>query len=384
MSKKTLPIPVIAFLLSAILLFPTDGEAAHAAVEPGRGASAPIFTDVREDHWGLSYIAYAAEVGIVNGYPMEDGSVQFRPDNSVSKEESMQMIYKALTNSGIGPSFSPDLPAKYETGLTEAGIAAWAWECVSYGLENGILEEAELAGFRSGNGNPAPAAREEVARWTGKAIGMRLMPATALDYGDADQIASENLIYIDLLNRTEIMIGDSTGRFNPKSPIRRVEFAVICNRVFALAEAEFDINRENRSLQGTITGINSVGSKIYLTSSDGALKVIDAEEKIQIVINGKLAYNKFNSIPTGRKAVIAWGPFGQLHIALEVVSGEAVIEQLTSVGDDCYEVELRLQNGDRVYYYIDGETSVIDEPMEGQDVIFIADGVKIIEIANKH
>jgi hypothetical protein len=43
-----------------------------------------------------------------------------------------------------------------------------------------------------------------------------------------------------------------------------------------------------------------------------------------------------------------------------------------------------LKDGKSVYYYIDGETSVIDEPMEGQDVIFIVDGVKIIEIANKN
>ena len=372
--NRTISIILLTFLLIAAFLVPAAGVTVHAAI--------PNFTDVSQDHWGRSYVSFSAELGIVNGYPMEDGSFQFRPDNSVSKEESMQMLYKAVTNSGIGPAFTEELLQKYETELSNAGIASWAWECVSYGLENGILEAAELTGFRTAGGDSVSAAREEVARWTGKAIGKRLMPATALDYTDADQILDENRVYVDLLNRTKIMIGDSTGKFNPKSPIRRVEFAVICNRVYALAEADFDIDSESDSMQGTITGINSMEGKIYLTSDTGALKVIHPEDKIQIVINGKLAYNNFSSIPTGKKTILAWGPFGQLHVTTEVVAGEATISRLTPVSDDCIEAELLINKGERVYYYIDGDTSIIDNPTEGEVVIFIADGIKIVEIKN--
>ncbi len=377
MIKRNLIIAFSVLFLVTALWFPSAEETAY-------GASPPVFTDVPQDYWGRSYISFSAEVGIVNGYLQENGSYLFRPDNPVSKEESMQMIYKAVVNSGIGPAFSEELPAKYENLLTEAGIAAWAWECVSYGLENDILEVGELAGFRTGSRDPAPAAREEVARWTAKAVDRELMPAIALDYTDADQIAEENLPYVDLLNRTSIMIGDSTGKFNPKASIRRVEFAVICNKVYALAEAGFDIAAENRSLRGTITSVNGVAGRIYVTTDEGASKVIHLKDKIEIVINGKLAYNGFSSIPTGRKVVLAWGPFGQIHIASEVVVGEAVINRLTSVSRDCMEMELRLNNGELVYYFIDGETSVIDKPMEGQNVIFIADGVKIIEIAENN
>ncbi len=371
--NRTISIILLTFLWIAAFLVPVAGEPVHAAI--------PNFTDVSQDHWGRSYVSFAAELGIVNGYPMENGSFQFRPDNSVSKEESMQMLYKAVTNSGIGPAFGEELLQKYEKELSDAGIAAWAWECVSYGLENGILEASELASFRTAVGDSVPAAREEVARWTGKAVDKKLMPATALDYADADQIADENRVYVDLLNRTKIMIGDSTGKFNPKSAIRRVEFAVICNRVYALAEADFDIDSESYSVQGTITGINSADRKIYFTDHTGALKVIHLEDEIQIVINGKLAYNNFNSIPTGKKTVVAWGPFGQLHVATEVVVGEAAISRLTPVSDDCIEAGLLVNRGDRVYYYIDGETSIIDNPTEGEVVIFIADGIKIVEIA---
>lgn len=375
MMNRTISIYLLTFLLIAAFLVPMTWEPVHAAI--------PDFTDVPKNHWGRSYVSFSAELGIVNGYPMEDGSFQFRPDNSVSKEESMQMLYKAVTNSGIGPAFTEDLLQKYERELSGAGISAWARECVSYGLENGILEAAELASFRTVQGGAAPASREEVARWTGKAIGKRLMPATALDYADADQISDENRVYVDLLNRTKVMIGDSTGKFNPGSPIRRVEFAVICNRVYALSEADFDIDSESYSIQGTVTGINNAARKIYLTSDTGALKVIDIEDKIEIVINGKLAYNNFSSIPTGKKTILAWGPFDQLHVATQVVAGEATIGRLTPVSDDCVEAELLINRGERVYYYIDGETSIIDNPEEGEVVIFIADGIKIVEIATK-
>lgn len=372
--NRTISTILFTFLLIVAFLVPAAGEPVHAAI--------PNFTDVPQDHWGRSYVSFSAELGIVNGYPLEDGSFQFRPDNSVSKEESMQMLYKAVTNSGIGPAFTEDLLQKYEMELSDAGIAHWALECVAYGLEHGILEARELDDFRTAVGDSVPAAREEVARWTGKAVGKKLMPATALDYADADQISHENRVYVDLVNRTKIMIGDSTGKFNPKSAIRRVEFAVICNRVYALAEADFDIDSESYSIQGTITGINNAEGKIYLTSDTGALKVIHLEDKIQIVINGKLAYNNFNSIPTGKKTILAWGPFGQLHVATEVVAGEATISRLTSVSDDCIEAELLVNRGERVYYYIDGETSIIDNPTEGEVVIFIVDGIKIVEIAN--
>ncbi|HPO04562.1 MAG TPA: S-layer homology domain-containing protein [Bacillota bacterium] len=367
-----------AALIIAFFLFAGSTVFVHAS-------SVQAFTDISADYWGQPYISFASESGIVKGYPMEDGSFKFRPDNSVSKEESMQMLYKAATNSGIGPSFSEDLTAKYESRLKEAGIAYWAFECVSYGLENGILEEAELTGFRTGAGDPVPAIREEIARWTGKAIGKKLMPAIALDYADSDRIAAENKPYVDLLNRMKIMIGDDTGKFNPKSPIRRVEFAVICNRVYALSKAEFDIDAESRSLQGTISSVNSSDRNIYLSIcslGENSAKIIHLEDNIQIVINGKLSYNDLSSIPIGKKAVLAWGPYGQLHISTEVVVSKAVIGSLTPLSKECTEAELILGRGDRVYYYISGETFVIDKLMEGQGVIFIADGIKIVEIAN--
>lgn len=49
------------------------------------------FSDVG-NHWANSYIAYAASMGIIEGYP--DGT--FRPDNTVTYQEAVTMIVRAL------------------------------------------------------------------------------------------------------------------------------------------------------------------------------------------------------------------------------------------------------------------------------------------------
>lgn len=140
MFKKIFLIILSVFIITTVFLLPVAGEFAH-------GASRYSFTDVSSNYWGYQYITFSAEVGIVSGYPMEDGSYQFRPDNPVSKEESMQMIYKAVTNSGIGPAFSEDLTEKYEAQLKEAGIAQWAWNAFLTGWKTAYWGQMSWAVF---------------------------------------------------------------------------------------------------------------------------------------------------------------------------------------------------------------------------------------------
>lgn len=346
-------------------------------------AAAGDFTDVGENYWGREFISFAAQSGIIKGYPVNDGTFQFRPENPVTKEESMQMIYQAVKNSGIRSVPEEDLTEKYMEQLTQNSIAAWAWECAAFGLENEILDGSELQDFRNDSNMPVSATREEVARWTAKAIGRDLMPATSLTYPDKDQLSEVNLVYADLLNRMSIMVGDNNGKFNPKSGIKRVEFAGICTRVYELADSKFDINRETESCQGTVTGVNAAAGKIYMTMPEGSAKVIDVSSKAEIVINGKAAYNNLSKVKIGEKSIISWSTLGQVHIDTGVKLGEGTVIQITPIDDTCDKLSVRIPGGSVVYYYISGETSVIDEPKKGKDIVFIADGIKILEIANQ-
>ncbi len=76
-----------------------------------------IYYDVATDHYGYPYIAAATTMGMINGYP--DNT--FKPDKTVSYEESVIMLmralgYSSLVNaSGMGNS-------GYYTYATEAGL----------------------------------------------------------------------------------------------------------------------------------------------------------------------------------------------------------------------------------------------------------------------
>lgn len=117
--------------------------------------------------------------------------------------------------------------------------------------------------------------------------------------------------------------------------------------------------------------------------SDGSARVVDVEDKVAIVIDGEVAYNGLSKIQSGQNAIVAWGPFNQIHISTKVLRGEATVNQIIPLSDTCTELALRVPDGSIVYYLLDGKTSIIEEPKRGQDVIFIADGVKMIEIAKQ-
>lgn len=339
-------------------------------------AASISFKDVAPDYWGQSFISFASGVGIIKGYPSADGNFLFKPENPVTCEEAMQMIYQAVKNSGIGPSPSKPLSSLYEKLFADKTISPWAYECVAYGLEYGILCEEELAGFCTAS----EASREQVARWAAKALDMPYMPATSLPYTDKDKINKEDRIYVDLLMRMSIMVGDNSNRFNPKNSIKRVEFAVICTRIYELADKPLNIASKSQSLRGNIMSIGFIENRVYLSTAEGKAKVIDLENGAEIVYNGLTAYNGLKGIEIGKDAVIAWGPFGQVHVTTKTFLGKGRVKEVKAPAKDYSEIALLIEDGTVVYYFADRETSILNEPVAGQDVLFISDGVKILEI----
>ncbi len=344
--------------------------------ETGCSAASVNFKDVTPDYWGRPFISFASDVGIIKGYPSENGNFLFKPENPVSCEEAMQMIYQAVKNSGIGPSPSKPLSPSYEKLLSDKLISSWAHECVAYGLEYGILCEEELGGFRTA----AKATREQVARWAARALNKPYMPATSLTYADKDRIDDNDRIYIDLLMRMSVMVGDNMNRFNPKDGIKRVEFAVICTRMYDLANKPLDCALESQSLGGNIMSIGFAENRVYLSADDGNVRVIDLENEAKIVYNGLTAYNGLKGIETGKDAIIAWGPFGQVHVTTKIFLGKGKVKEVQTQAEDYIKIAVLVEDGTVVYYFADGETSILNEPIVGHDVLFISDGVKILEI----
>ncbi len=247
-----------AILISLLII----GMASFANLSGGSAdvyaaTGAAAFIDLPEDHWGYAFVDFAAINGIISGYAMSDGRFKFMPENSVSKEEALTMIYRALGASGKLQSIE-DFSAEYQTVLDGSRIAPWARKFIAYGLKYKILSEEELKSFTTAEGTRVPATREQAAIWTAKAIGGNLTTATALSYSDISSISTDALPYIELLYRLDVMKGDTLGRFLPKANIKRVEFAKVANRIFTVAKITTDdSNNGAASYRGNIAFVYS-------------------------------------------------------------------------------------------------------------------------------
>ena len=65
-----------------------------------------MFTDIAEDVWYAKNVGYAAQKGFVKGY--EDGS--FRPDESITREEFVTMIFRFMNDQVMSGESFPDVP----------------------------------------------------------------------------------------------------------------------------------------------------------------------------------------------------------------------------------------------------------------------------------
>ena len=347
---------------------------------PVYGASVMTFRDVAPGYWGYPFIDFAATTGIINGYPTPEGGRIFLPEAPVTREESMQMIYMAVTNSKAVEAVPTDLPEKYKEILEANQIAEWARLCTAFGLEYGILELSELEDFRTESGVSLHATREQVARWTGRAIARELLPASVLTYQDRDQIAPENIPYIDLLYRMEIMVGDNLGRFNPKAKIKRVEFATICTRVYDMQGRARDSSRERGSYQGIVTGTDSAAGTIGLTGIDGTPLLIHLHGTPAFIVDGIPSLSGYGNLPAVI-VVLSWGPFAEIHLQTGVLRGTGVVEQVEQIAEGYRILSLSLSSGTSIHYIIDEKTLILSMPRRGDRIEYIADGVRLIEIA---
>jgi len=374
---------MIALMLSLSLLSVQEGKPAYAM-------TASDFTDVAPTYWGWPYIDFSASNGIINGYQSWDGTYQFLPENAVTREEAMTMLYRALSAAGRLES-TEDFSADYADVMIENKIADWAKTYVAYGLEYGLITQSELADFTDDNGAGIPAPREQIALWTAKAMGRDLSPAYSLIYADKDSISPDKLPYVDLLYRHGIMQGDDTKMFHPASGIKRVEFAAVSNRVFESAKTDaYHTDREIQSYRGTVVSVDPYNSRIMMTQSDGTGRVIQINPKTQIVINGKVDYNGLTGIKTGTAAIIAWGAFYdqnspdndalQLHVITKTRTRTGLLAGIEEKDGDTSILEIENEDGDAIYYVLDENSMTDGTPRKGKEVTFIADGIKILEM----
>lgn len=354
--------------------------------------AAPRFLDVETSYWGNSYIEFAATQGIINGYPSGDGRYYFLPENSVTREEAITMLYRALKSSGKLTS-TEDFTSTYQKLLDQHRISSWSQSYVAYGLESGILEESELPDFVGAEGNGIAAPREQIAIWAARAMGELAAPVYSLPYTDLSSISAEALPYVDVLYRHGIMRGDDTGKFHPQAGVKRVEFAAVCNRIFdGIKAGVYQLDREQASFDGTLVSVDAARSQIRMLLPDGTAKTLLVHPKAQIVIDGAMATQGLAGIPAGTDCILAYGAFCKLEnldqqgesLQLQVQTGLAAqrgtITSILPLDSTHSILTVKNSSGDQIVYLQIDSTQVLGTLSENASVRFLADGVKLLEL----
>ncbi|MBR5742137.1 MAG: S-layer homology domain-containing protein [Firmicutes bacterium] len=399
-------------LKKAALLFVLVTAVALTAA-PVFGVSAADFTDRfdpyqpdNKAYWGWEYIDYAAKAGIIEGYEQGDGTRIFLPANDVTKQEAVTMIVNTVSKAMLGyPALAETtatLPEKHAETLEAAHIAEWAYPYVAYAIDFGFVSPEEVSAFMV-ESDPektglayvsAPASREEVITWVGRALFTRYAKSESsvfsLSYTDADDVSVLAAPYLAVLTRIGIIEGiieeDGTAHFDPKRTLTRVEFAVICNKVFerpkhSLTEPSFV------SAEGTVSRLVGDGTGIGTFRFDGVKYYYYGGGTVYV--NGEPAPSGFLTLRNGDPIVFSWDDEGYIRIDNRMISGTGkivAIREADSYGYRLLSIQLPDDEGTIVKYYInpsaDGVT-VTGKLATNQSIAFLADGPVIVELANR-
>ncbi len=327
------------------------------------------FTDVEDQYWGVPYIQKAADAGIINGYPQEDGSFTFAPENRVSKAESLTMLYRTLAKNGALRTKN-DLSESYAEALEAAGIPGWAGIYVSYAFDRGIASDTE---FPEGEGGGVPANRELIARWASKAMSYELSPVSVLPYKDFSSIGAEDVFFIDALYRHGIMQGDDKGLFNPADGVKRVEMAAVCTRM--ISSGRLSYTTELTLERGPLSGFSAEKRSFKL----GDLTVTLREDAV-LLIDGRAAELSDIAALSGKNVTVSALAGAEKVVMLQTapVLLEGTIEEFVSTGDYVV-LGVSLDSGIKAGFCLTSDTKKFKSLREGAKVRLIADGALLLE-----
>lgn len=270
--------------------------------------SAATFYDINDVPWegAKEYISSVSDLGLMVGDTDSSGRKVFRANDRITYCEAMQLVYSILKNAGAAENTS-DTVSKWKSVLQKAYIPQWAYTCVAYGLENGILSENDATIFMKGEGVSRDATRENVSVIFGKAIDhlSAVNSSAVLTFNDKDKVAATSVPYIELLSRLGIIVGDAGGNFNPRNYINRAEMAVMASKTYykakELKEAEDAKKTEVQTFSGTVVLTDDASSSKTIAVSaneTGTVSTFIINSTVP-VLNSESAAKTYSDISIG-------------------------------------------------------------------------------------
>ena len=267
-------------------------------------AFASRFADINDVPWpgAAQYIDEAASLGLMKGYN-ENGKFYCKARNNVTYIESVQLAYQIMKSAHPVYQASSAVIAKWTPVMQSAHIPSWAYECISFALENSILTANDIRFFVNANGSQNNARREDVGVIFGKALSKiyKVSATPVLNYNDRAYINASSVPYIELLYRLNLMVGDSANNFNPSAMINRAEMAVLSTKTFKELKGTNPSGPSigNEQLVGTVTKISSSEITVKTSVSE---KTVKLSPSAQVMYDGK--DGRISDIKTGDTAIV--------------------------------------------------------------------------------
>ena len=135
-------------------------------LKPGNGVSA--FSDVKQADWYSGAIDAAIEYGLINGF--EDGT--FRPNDSITREQAMAIVAKAMAITGLKAKLSEQSSDETLHAYADASQASqWALQAIADSVQSGVV---------SGRSDTRLAPKQLITRAEAAAIIERLLQKSDL------------------------------------------------------------------------------------------------------------------------------------------------------------------------------------------------------------
>lgn len=253
------------------------------------------FSDINNVPWpgAVTYINTVSDLGLMVGdIDAKTGKSMFRAKDHVTYCETTQLAYTLLKKTGKLKQVNSDTVSRWTQVMQGYNIPAWAYESVSYALENNIISLTDTSRFVTKKGGVVTnnyASRESVAVIFGKFLShLYTVNANAtLTFKDKSSIANTSVPYVDLLARLNIMVGDTDFNFTPKAAINRAETAVLVSKTYDVLNSNTTIpDTENTSnvISGTVTSLEQNGNNklIAITTEKGNKQgfIVDSTTKV--------------------------------------------------------------------------------------------------------
>ena len=244
------------------------------------------FKDVKKDNkysWAYNAIDVLSDKGVINGHP--DG--EFKPGDSVSLEELLQLIKQVLNPSSDELKTARE---KYEKIAKQNGVNSWAEEAICLALHRGYLDESALKkaserGFFKLSAREYPS-RGDIAIFFARALNLNANGNTSL-LRHSDQNKMSNTLKGYLASLVEAGIFTSTGsdgNFEGDRAITRAETAIITKASFDYASKNTLSNKVEKK-KGTVilsSKLNNVNVIIIESNKQKFSFDIDSNTKYKI------------------------------------------------------------------------------------------------------